>query len=152
PYGHQHARDARRSRALRAGVRRAVRRCWLQARTRGPHRGAVQRRRGHAGLTARRDGGGVVHRFGQRSEFAIEIGPVISGHATTGLRVVDLWSAGRELCCDDHHASVPQFCMSVERTLERWEPSYALLLPWPDLPPEQNHRRLYAGTYNERAG
>src|SRR4051812_47631465 len=92
----------------------------------------------------------MVHRFGDREQFAMEVGPVIDGSPTMGGRVVDLWAAGRELCCDDNNAFVPQFCMSVESTITWLLSDHGRSFPHPDLSPEENHRLLQAGEYEDR--
>ena len=91
------------------------------------------------------------HRFGGRARFAIEPGPLLSGEPTTGVRVVQLWAAGRELCCDDNHAFVPQFSMSVEATITWLLSDHDLSFPYPELSPEENHRRSRAGEHEERS-
>ena len=92
----------------------------------------------------------MIHRFGDRERFAIEPGQVLQGTATTGLRVVELWAAGREVCCDDDHAFVPQFCMSVEATITWLLSDHDRSFPHPELSPEGNHRRLQDGEYEDR--
>ena len=64
-----------------------------------------------------------------------------------GMRIVDLWAAGIELCCDDNTAFVPQFCMSVDATITWLLSDNDRSLPYPDLSPEENHRRLWAAEY-----
>jgi hypothetical protein len=85
----------------------------------------------------------MIERFGDRARFAIEVGPVLNPR----LRVVDLWAANVHLTCDDNHAYVSQFCASMERTLDRLTPTFGRPLPWPELGPEECHRRLQAGGY-----
>lgn len=92
----------------------------------------------------------MQHRFGSRERFAVEVGAVVSGGPTTGLREVILWAAGRELCCDDNHVYVPQFCGAVEATITWLLSDDARRLPHPDLSPAENHRRLQAGEYEDR--
>lgn len=104
----------------------------------------------HAALELGRsaaEGFRVRHRFGERERFAVEVGAVVGGGPTTGLREVDLWAAGRELCCDDNAAFVPQFCFSVEATVAWLLSDKDRSLPYPELSPEENHRRLSAGEY-----
>lgn len=91
----------------------------------------------------------MEHRFGDRDRFAIEVGPVLYNDLRG--RVVDLWAAGRELCCDDNNAFVPQFCMSVEATITWLLSDHDRGLPYPELTPEENHRRLWAEEYGERS-
>ena len=45
----------------------------------------------------------MTRQFGDRTTFAVEVG----GTATPGLRVVDLWAAGRRLTVDDNGPGVP---------------------------------------------
>ena len=80
--------------------------------------------------------------FGLRSRF----GFVIGGPAH-GPREVDVYAAGRWLTCDDSRAYVPQFRDGLMRTIgglledgvaERFR------RPYPELSPEDNHRRLWA--------
>jgi hypothetical protein len=61
-----------------------------------------------------------------------------------------LWAAGRELCCDDDCAFVPQFCMSVESTIAWLLSDHDRSLPYPELSPEDNHRRLCEKEYGDR--
>jgi hypothetical protein len=93
----------------------------------------------------------MIHRFGDRERFAIEPGQVLQGTPTTGLRVVELWAAGRELCCDDDHAFVPQFCLSVESTITWLLSDHDRSFPHPESSPQVNHRRLRAGEYEDRS-
>jgi hypothetical protein len=93
----------------------------------------------------------VRHRFGVRERFAVEVGAVVSGDPTTGLREVNLWAAGQELCCDDNAAFVPQFCLSVEATITWLLSESDRSLPYPELSPEENHRRLWAAEYGDRS-
>lgn len=90
-------------------------------------------------------------RFGNRDLFAIEVGAMVSGEPKMGLREVDLWVAGRELCCHDNAAFVPQFCLSVEATITWLLCDEDRSLPYPDLSPEENHRRLWAAEYEDRS-
>lgn len=90
----------------------------------------------------------MIHQFGDREQFAIEPGQVLQGDSTTGFRVVELWAAGRELTCDDNAAFVPQFCASVEGTITWLLSDYNRSLPYPDLSPADNHRRLRAAEDN----
>lgn len=83
-------------------------------------------------------------RFGRREAFAIELGAVVSGDATNGLRVVQLWAAGLELCVDDDHVFVPQFARSLEASASEVRSSRGRELPWPELSPEENHERVRA--------
>jgi hypothetical protein len=89
----------------------------------------------------------MIHHFGDREQFAIELGQVQQGTPTTGIRVVELWAAGRDLCCDDNHAFVPQFCMSVEGTITGLLSDRDRSFPCPELSPEENHRRLQVAEY-----
>ena len=93
----------------------------------------------------------MVHRFGDRERFAVEVGQVVDSSPTMGMRIVDLWAAGIVLCCDDNTAFVPQFCMSVEATITWLLSENDRSLPYPDLSPEENHRRLWAAEYGERS-
>jgi hypothetical protein len=93
----------------------------------------------------------MIHRFGHRERFAIEPGQVLQGTPTTGIRVVELWAAGRELCCDDDHAFVPQFCTAVEATITWLLSDHDRSFPHAELSPEDNHRRLQAGEYEDRS-
>jgi hypothetical protein len=80
--------------------------------------------------------------FGNPQGFAIELGSSFETSPTSGLRVVDIWAAGRELCCDDNRVFVPQFCLSIEATITWLLWDHDLSLPSPDLSPEENHRRV----------
>jgi len=92
----------------------------------------------------------MTHKFGDRERFAIEPGRVLDGTPTNGVRVVELWAAGRELSCDDNHAYVPQFCESVESTITWLLSEHDRSLPAPDLSPEENHRRVRETRYHDR--
>jgi len=84
----------------------------------------------------------MAHCFGDRERFAVEVGPALGEFR---LRVVDLWVAGVELCCDDNQAFVPQFGFSMEREITRLLSDNDRSLPHLELSPEENHRRLWAG-------
>jgi hypothetical protein len=84
----------------------------------------------------------LLHRFGDRERFAIEVGAVVSGNPTTGLRKVDLWVDGRELCCVDNNAFVPHFCLQVESFITQLLSDDDRNQPHLDMSPEENHRRL----------
>ncbi len=87
----------------------------------------------------------IHHRFGHPSQFAIEIGP-----PTSQLREVDLWAAGVLLTCDDDLAYLPTFSWSMEATLTWLLKDHDRSLPYPELSPEENHRRLQLGEYEDR--
>jgi hypothetical protein len=91
----------------------------------------------------------MLKHFGDRDLFAVEVGPIVHEHPQ-GL-VVDLWLSGRELCCDDNHVFVPQFCNSVEATITWLLSDYDRSLPYPELSPEENHRKLFLGEREERS-
>jgi hypothetical protein len=78
--------------------------------------------------------------LGDKQRFAAEVGEFEDG--STQLRRVDLWAAGRWLTCDDNTAFVPQFRLSVRATVNRLRSGSDLSLPFPGLPPSDNHRRL----------
>jgi len=62
---------------------------------------------------------------------------------------VDIWAAGVELTCDDNAAFVPQFCHAVEATVTWLLSELNLNLPYPELSPEGNHRRLHEGEWHD---
>lgn len=92
----------------------------------------------------------MTHRFGHFEDFAIEVGQVVDGTATAGLRIVEMWAAGRELCCDDNHAYVPNFSCNVENAIASLLSERDRSLPYPDLSPEDNHRHLFAAECEDR--
>jgi hypothetical protein len=82
----------------------------------------------------------VAELFGDKKRFAAEVGEFSDD--STQLRRVDLWAAGRWLTCDDNTAYVPQFCMSVQGTVNWLQSGCDLSLPLPGLSPVETHRRL----------
>ena len=81
-------------------------------------------------------------RFGHTSQFAIEVEGYRASNRADGR--VDLWVARQLLTCDDPHPYIPLVCGSLDRTIGWLLSESNLALPWPDLPPEENHRRLLA--------
>ena len=83
----------------------------------------------------------MIHRFGDRGTFAVEVGEV-EPHQ---LRVVDLWAAGHRLTVKDNWAYVPQFALSMRHTVEDVRRREVPRCPWPGRPPEKIYRRLHHG-------
>ncbi|MBB2948888.1 hypothetical protein FB565_008674 [Actinoplanes lutulentus] len=57
----------------------------------------------------------MTQRCGDRATFAVEVG----GVATPGMRVVDLWAAGRRLTVDDNAAYVPSLLLYMRIDAQR---------------------------------
>lgn len=79
--------------------------------------------------------------LGDRHRFAVEV-----GEKDHGLRRVDLWAAGQWLTCDDNMAFVAQLRRTVRETADCLRSGEVAPLPWSDLSPEANHRRLLLGS------
>lgn len=79
-------------------------------------------------------------RCGDRATFAVEIG----GQATPGLRVVDLWAAGRRLTVHDNAAYVPSLTWYMRHDARRVRERALAACPFPGRPPEEVFRRLRA--------
>jgi hypothetical protein len=92
----------------------------------------VRRRRAHE----------VAEQFGDKQRFAAEVGEFWEGHQQ--LQRVDLWAAGRWWTCDDNTAFVPQFCISVQSSVNWLRSGCDLTQPYPDVDPAEAHRRLLA--------
>jgi hypothetical protein len=58
-----------------------------------------------------------VRLFGDRSTFAIEIGP--NDPTSPSMRTVDVWIDGRSMCCYDNTAYVPQIQQSIRLEVAR---------------------------------
>jgi uncharacterized protein (TIGR02996 family) len=80
-------------------------------------------------------------RFGDRRRFAVEVGEFFFPDRHS--RRVDLWAGGRWLTCEDNSVHVGQFRGSVESTIRWLRSGPDLALPFPELSPEDNHRRLH---------
>lgn len=80
--------------------------------------------------------------LGERERFSIEIGPLLAGDATDGIRTVSIWAAARELTCDDDAAYVPQIVAALDAALRGLRSGADRRLPYPQLSPAENHRRL----------
>ena len=80
-------------------------------------------------------------RYGSRHHFAIEIA---SEAPEPEVRTVNIWGAGQWLTCDDNSAYVPVFASQLEHTARYLIASDRLAPPWPNLNPEEIHRRLDA--------
>lgn len=93
-------------------------------------------------------GGRNLPRFGHTWNFAVEVERRDPDNPQ--LRRVDLWAARQLLTRDDPWAYVPQFCLSVERTISWLLREPKIGLPWPDLAPAENHRRLLAADDGSR--
>lgn len=80
-------------------------------------------------------------RFGTRDTFSIEI--VDDEHIHSDIRTVDAYAAGIRLTCDDNHVFVPQYLKALTVNLD-WllNPTDRDILPFHDLTPIENHRRL----------
>jgi hypothetical protein len=84
----------------------------------------------------------VAELFGDKTQFAAEFGESWEGQKH--LRRVDLWAAGRWLTCDDNNASVPQFTMSVQGTVNWLRSGCDLSLPYSGVSAAETHLRLLA--------
>ena len=80
--------------------------------------------------------------FGDKQRFAAEVGEFSDG--STQLRRVDLWAAGRWWTCDDNTAFVPQFCLSVQDSVNWLRSGSDLTQPFPEVNAAEAHRRLLA--------
>lgn len=81
-------------------------------------------------------------RLGERERLSVEIGPLLDGSVTNGIRIVSMWAAGRELTCDDDAAYVPQMIAALDAALTGLRSGAGRRLPYPQLSPAENHRRL----------
>lgn len=86
--------------------------------------------------------------FGDKQRFAAEVGEFRDGHQQ--LRRVDLWAAGRWWTCDDNTAFVPQFCMSVQGSVNWLRSGCDLTQPLPEVSATEAHRRLLAADDGSR--
>jgi hypothetical protein len=84
----------------------------------------------------------VAELFGNKQRFAAEVGELFQGHEQ--LRRVDLWAAGRWWTCNDNTAYVPQFCMSVQGSVNWLRSGCDLTQPFPEVSAAEAHRRLIA--------
>lgn len=75
----------------------------------------------------------MTERFGDRSTFAIEIGP---GAGSSALRVVDIWAAGEQLTVDDNVAYVPSLLHAIRRTAARVSERSVPSCPFPGQSPD----------------
>ncbi|BCY10639.1 hypothetical protein [Actinoplanes sp. L3-i22] len=75
----------------------------------------------------------MTERFGDRATFAVEIG----GVATPGLRVVDVWAAGRRLTVDDNAAYVPSLAFYMRADAQRVRAGDLPACPFPGRSPEE---------------
>jgi hypothetical protein len=80
--------------------------------------------------------------LGDKQRFAAEVGEFRGD--SDRLRRVDLWAAGRWLARDDNAAFVPQFCMSVQDTLNWLRSGCDLSPPDAGVSLIETHRRLLA--------
>ena len=79
-------------------------------------------------------------RFGDRASFAVEVG----GVATPGLRVVDLWLAGKRLTVKDNAAYAPSLSFYMRRDAHRVRESDIPPRPSPSRDPAEIYRLLQA--------
>src|SRR5690242_13789783 len=82
----------------------------------------------------------MTERFGDRATFAVEI----DGVATPGLRVVDLWAAGRRLTVDDNAAYVPSLVFYMRADAERVRQGRVPACPFPGRGPAEIFELVYA--------
>ncbi len=80
--------------------------------------------------------------FGDKERFAAEVGENWQGYEQ--LRRVDFWAAGRWWTCDDNTAYLPQFCASVQDSVNWLRSGCDLTQPFPELEAAEAHRRLLA--------
>ena len=80
----------------------------------------------------------MVH--GLRSQFAFAIGAV--NPQNPRLREVDIFLAGIWLTCEDDYAFVPAFAYALERTIDWVLGNKFPSSPYPQLSPDELHRRL----------
>jgi hypothetical protein len=82
--------------------------------------------------------------YGQRSQFAITVGEVLSD--TGGSRRVDVWAASRWLTCDDNNVSVPFFAGCLQHAVGSLlsDPQDRRGRPYPELSVADNYRQLRA--------
>ncbi|WP_433119724.1 hypothetical protein [Micromonospora sp. CA-246542] len=78
--------------------------------------------------------------FGTRETFAVEVGEALS----PGLRIVDLWAAGKLLTARDNVAYVPSFRHYLRSASARVRQREVLRRPFPERSPEETFRRLKA--------
>ncbi|MEU0548899.1 hypothetical protein [Micromonospora sp. NPDC005979] len=78
--------------------------------------------------------------FGTRETFAVEVGEAMS----PGLRIIDLWAAGKLLTARDNVAYVPSFRHYLRSASARVRQREVLRRPFPERSPEETFRRLEA--------
>jgi hypothetical protein len=82
----------------------------------------------------------MTRQFGGRATFAVEVG----GTATPGLRVVDLWAAGRRLTVDDNAAHAPSLSYYMRMDAQRVRRHEIPACPFPGREPGEIFRLLHA--------
>lgn len=87
-----------------------------------------------------------AHYIGDAQQFCLEIEPIEDDPRG---RVVDIWAAGHLLTCDGNRVYVPQFCHDVEAVISWLLSEPDLRLPFPELSPQENHRRIQAADLSE---
>jgi hypothetical protein len=83
----------------------------------------------------------MARRIGDRATFAVDVGAT----ATPGLRVVDLWVAGKRLTVDDNAAYVPSLSYYMRMEAQRVRQREVPPCPSPDHEPGEIVRLLQAG-------
>jgi hypothetical protein len=63
---------------------------------------------------------------------------------TGSMRRVDMWAAGRHLTYIDNSVYVPQFLGDVEHAIRWLRSNPDLEFPFPELSPEETHKRMYS--------
>jgi hypothetical protein len=82
----------------------------------------------------------MTRRFGDRATFAVEVGAI----ASPGLRVVDLWVAGKRLTVNDNAAYVPSLSAYMRMDAQRVHQRDIAGCPSPGREPEEIFLLLYA--------
>lgn len=83
--------------------------------------------------------------LGDRARFAFLVG--LPDHPHRERRVVQIWAAGIELTSDDDTVYVPAYSYAMSSAATRI--AYRPALPYPELDPTENHRRIDAWAQDE---